>query len=266
MRNKNFLSGRAWCGLSSLLILLLVLAGLSACSEVQDSPAMPTAETGGNFVEASATPAESVQLSSPVNTMPAVVEVPMVTPTAVPVAVTAMPEFSGAALILNPGNSSRIVSPLKPQIMVKVHPEGVIHVDLVGKGDLLYARHLLDLHKQSGQEVLLQPVLPFETQNISEPARLVVRLLDGFGRTIALTSSNLTLLSSGKSEIQPSSANGWIEIISPLDGEVAYGKKVEIIASVSPINDQPIVAELITEEKTAINTRLVKLPCRVKTG
>jgi hypothetical protein len=175
-------------------------------------------------------------------------------------------EFHGAALILSPGDTSRVASPLKAQIMVRVHPAGIIHIDLVGRGDLLYARHLLDLRDKSGQEIFLQPDLPFETQDGGEPARLVVRLLDGAGRTIALTSANLTLLSGGTSVIEPSRASGWIDIITPLEGDKIEGKKAHVIASVTPVNDQPIVAELITEEGTAINTRLVKLPAGFQPG
>jgi hypothetical protein len=251
---------------SGFFILLLMAALISGCAGAQGGLSTSTVDPGVVTMETTAAPPEVFLPTSPAKTIPSETAIPASTPTAGLVQSATLPDSSGAALILSPGNSSRIVSPLSPKIMVRVHPEGIVHIDLVGKRDLLYARHVLDLHEKSGQEVLLQPGMPFETVNINEPARLVVRLLDGDGRTIALTSTGLTLLSSGKSEIQPSSAGGWIDIISPLEGEVVNGKKVEIIASVSPINEQPIVAELITEAGTAINTRLMKLPEGTKPG
>jgi hypothetical protein len=246
--------------LAALLILWITLVVLSGCAADQARFDRPLADDLAT--KAVIPSAAAGSLPTPLPEPPVVPVMPTFSAVETREAGSAhkLEEFHGAALILSPGDTSGVVSPLKAQIMVRVHPAGIIHIDLVGRGGLLYTRRLLDLRDQSGQEVFLQPDLAFETQDESEPARLVVRLLDDAGRTIALTSANLTLLSDGKSVIEPSRASGWIEIISPLEGESIEGGKVQVIASVTPVNDQPIVAELLTDEGTAINTRLVKLP------
>lgn len=247
------------------LVLWIALAGLMGCAADQAKVEKPPA--GEVAAAAILSPTAGVLPTAlPLNPANPVMPTSQAAATLEAASLDALEEFHGAALILSPGDTSRVVSPLKTQIMVRVHPAGIIHIDLVGRGDLLYTRRLLDLRDKSGQEVFLQPDLTFETQDESEPARLVVRLLDDAGRTIALTSANLTLLSGGKSVIEPSRASGWIEIITPLGGENLEGGKVRVIASVTPVNDQPIVAELITDAGTAINTRLVKLPAGYRQG
>ncbi len=252
--------------LAVLIAIIFALPVLIGCASGQENLPVPQPDvltertavasppTGARPSLAPFTPAAPVEPTTPHAPAP---EIPSSKAPAV---------FHGAALILSPGDTSLAVSPLKAQIMVRVHPAGIVHIDLVGKGDLLYARRLLDMSDKSGQEILIQAELPFETLDGGEPARLVVRLLDGAGRTIALTSANITLLSGGTSVIEPSRASGWIDILTPLEGEKIEGKIAHVIASVTPVNDQPIVAELITEEGTAINTRLVRLPAGSQPG
>lgn len=249
-----------------ILIIATALSGLlcinlfgCAAPEVTEATAKATIYDAGEDVEK---PQINVPSTTPQPTFVEALEDPAVMSPTKQIQGTNFPDLNGSALILNPGQASRIASPLKPQVLLKVHPEGIVHIDLIGKGGILYARQLLDLHKQSGQEVLLQPELPFEIQKAEIPARLVVSLLDLGGRTVALTSTELTLLAGSVSVLNSDSNNnrGWIQIISPAENAAINGKNVHVIAQLYPANDEPIIAELVTADGAAINTRLVNLP------
>jgi hypothetical protein len=251
--------------ISGKILFLLLTTGLSACIGITRPNSMIVVDPIASTATRSSTPLGV----EPSTSQPVVLSVTTTahTPTSLPAtsALTQEPlellaDPHSDVVIISPGSKSSIRSPLKPEVFIKVQEEGIVQIELIGKGEQIFARQILDLHSQSGQDTVIHPLIPFEITKSSEAARLVVRLIDSSQRVVSSASANLTLLSSGGETIQSTTGAGSILITSPTAGEQIGGSKVHITASVVPINDEPIIAELLTDDGAAINTKLVYLP------
>lgn len=247
------------------IVVLISVIGLSACGGLNNSRSMVVDDSTASITTESSPPLAIEQSSHqpivlPKTTTPQIPTTSLIHSTLTPDPLELPVDPHSDILIISPGSKSSILSPLKPEIFINVQEEGIVHIELIGKGGRIFARQILDLQSLSGQETVIHPIIPFETTKPGEPARLVVRQIDRSQRVISSASANLTLLPSGEESIQSTTGIGTILIDSPVAGEQIDGGKVHIKASVIPINDEPIIAELLTEDGTAINTKLVYLP------
>ncbi len=105
------------------------------------------------------------------------------------------------------GEQSLVVSPIEVSAFIQADQARVARVELHGEDGRLLARYLRTSRVDgSGPLVRMGISLDFEISAAAEAGRLVFSLDDGFGRTIAVNSVDLTLLSLGSSQINPATA------------------------------------------------------------
>ena len=164
--------------------------------------------------------------------------------------------------ILSPGDGSRLISPIRPELSVILGTDNTIEVELLNsKGDLLVKKVLRFPEIGSNQRILIQPEMDFEIAKGEEAGRLVVRTYDDFGRLTALTSCDLTLLSQGDSELKAARVPYELFLLTdPRSGDVIQGGIVAVSGYVRLISQSVIVIELVDENGVEVSNRVMSLP------
>jgi len=182
-----------------------------------------------------------------------------VLPTATPQIVEVSLPDSGEPVILQPGNTARLVSPLKLKLLSKPGEDGLIRVELIGHDNRLIFRRLLDYTAYQGKTLLIEQEIPFEVRS-DEAARLQVILEDRKGKANFLASIQLTLLKiKGSETIGESPVNPRIKIESPLPGSSVKGSELVIKAGLKPVNDTPVVIEVLASDWHTLTSKILKL-------
>jgi hypothetical protein len=108
-------------------------------------------------------------------------------------------------------------------------------------------------YSHPGRNIWAAPELPFTIDAVSEIARLQISSRDGFGRLEALTSVDLVLLSVGRDEVHPQAVTMEPYLIrSPDQGDTVSGGKLILEALARPINDSPVIVELLTDNGSVL--------------
>ncbi|HEX7555719.1 MAG TPA: hypothetical protein VF338_03770, partial [Leptolinea sp.] len=194
----------------------------------------------------------------PVQAQSSIVSVSGISPTPTPEAKTIIPA-SGEPVILQPGNNARLISPLKLQLMTQPGDDGLIRVELIGQDNRLIFRKLMDYRAYKGKTILIEQEIPFEIRE-DESARLQVVLEDARGKMTFLTSLQLTLLmvrgseTSGEAPINPR-----FKIEQPLPDDSVDGDSLKIECGVKPINDTPIIIEILATDGRTLEARFFSL-------
>ncbi len=164
---------------------------------------------------------------------------------------------SGEPVILSPGNDARIMSPLMLKLATRPGDDGMIRVELLGHDNRLIFRKLLDYGQYKGKTLLIEQEIPFEIRS-EESARLQVILENSKGKPIFLTSVHLTLINihgtetAGDDVVFPR-----FMIEQPAAGETVQGEFLVIKGGIKPINNTPIVVELIASDWHTLTSKIV---------
>lgn len=163
--------------------------------------------------------------------------------------------------IMRPGLLSRVVSPIQMEIYAVTGAGGNVLIDLVGEDGRVISRQLLQQGNDAGRRYWLAPVIPFEIDAAAETARLQVSSLDEDGRVTALASVDLVLLAVGRNEINPAVINLEPYIIrTPDDEQVIGGGVVRLEALVRPVNESPLIVELVNPIGTVLAVQRYDVP------
>jgi hypothetical protein len=182
-----------------------------------------------------------------------------VSPTGTPMAVDVTVPDSGEPVILQPGNSARLVSPLKLKLISKPGEDGLIRIELIGQDNRLIFRRLLDYTAYQGKTLLIEHEIPFEVRD-DENARLQVILEDRKGKATFLDSIQLTLLKiKGSETIGASPVNPRIKMEMPQPGSSVRGSELVIKAGLKPINDTPVVVEVLASDWHTLTSKILKI-------
>lgn len=166
---------------------------------------------------------------------------------------------SGEPVILLPGNNARLISPLKLQLITKPGEDGLVRIELIGQDNRLIFRKLLNYHSYKGKTLLIEQEILFEIRD-DETARLQVVLEDAKGKTTFLTSINLTLLGvRGRESAGESPVNPRFRIDQPDLLEDVKGKNLTLVCGIKPINNTPVIVELIAKDGRTISSRFVPI-------
>jgi hypothetical protein len=150
--------------------------------------------------------------------------------------------------IIRPGLMSKVVSPIQVEIYAVTGEGGKITIELVGEDGRVISRQVINRGSEAGRRVWLAQQLPFEIQAAAETARLQVITYDAFGREVFLSSADLILLSVGRNEPNPSALIQAPYLIRrPAADEVVSGGLLVIEALARPVNDSPLLIELVRE-------------------
>jgi hypothetical protein len=135
-----------------------------------------------------------------------------------------------------------------------------VFIELVGEDGRVISRQVID-GARPGRQLWLAPELPFEIEAAAETARLQVSVRDGAGRLETLSSVDLVLLSVGRNEINPQAVTQEPFLIRrPKDDAVANGGVLVLEALARPVNESPLIIELINEYGTVLYIKQLIVP------
>jgi hypothetical protein len=158
--------------------------------------------------------------------------------------------------ILHPGLLSRITSPIQAEIIAVPGDDGLIRVELVGEDGRLIVRQALPFQQYRGRSISFYPTIPFEIKSMAETARFQVVTNDSHGRTINLMSVDVVLLSVGRSEIfSPEITVEPYVVRFPEEGATITGGTLIINGLARPVNDSPIIVDLVGENGAVLTTK-----------
>jgi hypothetical protein len=109
----------------------------------------------------------------------------------------------GEIQLISPGALSRVTSPFNFHAFLNPGESRLVQISLYGKDGQLLVRHQQSYQESSSQRVHLKMNLSFEISGTAEAARLEVSTQDDYGRSAALASTDLILLSSGETDLNP---------------------------------------------------------------
>lgn len=286
--NKTSLVKTGWWGLA--LVMLLGL-GMSACN-VLLGPEIPTpipteylptvialtvqANLG---VQSQPTPGE--EMADPVpaemTQTPEATPSPTPEPTSIPPTPTASgptatpytlpppptptptPTIPNAAIeIRNLGAYSKVVSPLHIYAYLKPGAGGKVRIELIGEDDRVLVRKIKVMDfVPTGAWAVMSLDLDFEISATAESAWLKISVDDEYGRTVALNSVPLILLSVGEADIvPPMDVLAPIVIQEPTKKTLIQGGKVLVSGMARPNGPNPLLVQLITADGRQVGFRL----------
>ena len=256
------------------IILLAALLGLLAgCAAPTQSPVptpyppeyLPTvimltadaANVAGTVTAVALTPviASTETIEPTVSPIPTQTRTPL--PTNTP---TSIPGHElGAIRFIAPGPMSKLISPIQFRADVISGESQKVKVDLYGEdGRLLSSKLLKVLNTSEGAFVSFK--IPFETRAVAELGRITVSTLDKDGRTQALNSVRVLLLSSGINEINPpGNPSEPVEVFKPLAEEAVSGGVLNVKGDLWPFSLQPVVLELVSPTGQSIGLRILTI-------
>jgi hypothetical protein len=175
---------------------------------------------------------------------------------------TPEPGFGNYAQIrfLSPGPMSKIISPLKLQLLIVSGEREIVQIDLLGEdGRKLYSK-LERVRRQSGGAYRTLEI-PFEFRAVAELGWLQITTRDNQNRIQAINSLRILLQSSGVNEITPPGNIIYERVVldAPNENEQAFGGILTVSGRISPINYQPVILELISSEGKVLATRVLTM-------
>jgi hypothetical protein len=171
---------------------------------------------------------------------------------------TTIPGHEPAAIeIQSPGPMSRVVSPITLRMNIVSGESEKVQIDLFGEDGRLLSRTVKKV-PISGQGVDQQIKIPFEIRAAAEVARMTISTTDKAGRTQAMNSVRLLLLSSGTNEINPpGNPSEPIGVFSPDLEEPVTGGVLSVRGDVWPLNLNPVIFELVGPDGKSLGLRIL---------
>lgn len=156
---------------------------------------------------------------------------------------------------------SIVLSPFKVSAFVAPGDDGYVYLELVGEDGAILTQQKLDNRALIGRSVWISPSVTFTISAVAETARLQIYVNDRFGRKIGLTSTDLILFALGNEEINPPA---YIEepylIRYPKAGQTVQGGTLVVTGLVNPVNNSPVIIELIDEENNVVGSVKIVIP------
>lgn len=254
-----------------LASLLGLLAGCSPLASPVSTPLptpyppeyLPTiiALTGeGAKTSETETAIASISTDVPVATLePTVTEAPSLTPTLLPTFTsTSIPGHNRSAIqIFSPGPMSKVISPIQLKMDVIAGDSESVQIDLYGEDGRLLSRVLKRVlpHPDGSYQFIK---VPFEIPGVGELGRVTVSTTDKAGRTTALNSVHVLLVSSGNNEINPpGNPSEPVRVFNPLLSESVSGGVLNARGDIWPYNLQPVIFELLGPDGNSISLRIL---------
>jgi len=184
---------------------------------------------------------------------------PTVTPTpkATSTATTIPGHEPSAIQIISPGPMSKLVSPIILRMNIVVGETEKAQIDLYAEDGSLLSRTVKKVPR-SGDGVFQQIKIPFEIRAAAEIARITISTLDKAGRTQALNSVRVLLLSSGSNEITPAgNPSEPVGVFSPTLKDSASGGVLSLRGDIWPFNLNPVLMELIGPDGKSLGLRIL---------
>lgn len=230
---------------------------------VQSQP-LPSLETADALLdeatetpEATPSPTPQPTLAPPTPTASGPSATPYTLPP--PPTPTPTPAIPNAAIeIRNLGAYSKVVSPLHIYAYLKPGAGGKVRIELIGEDDRVLVRKIKVMDfVPIGAWAVMSMDLDFEIAATAESAWLKISVDDEYGRTVALNSVPLILLSVGEADIvPPMDVLAPIVIQEPTRKTLIQGGKVLVSGMARPNGPNPLLVQLITADGRQVGFRL----------
>jgi hypothetical protein len=162
---------------------------------------------------------------------------------------------------LEPGPMSKIVSPLKFQMMILAGESGIVQIDLLGEDGRLLYRSIERISRDLGS-TFYNSRIPFEIRAAAETALIQVSTKDQYGRMQALNSYPVVLLSSGTNEITPAGNLIYERCVlfnPPARDATVFGGVLTVNGHMWPYNKQYLILDLILPDGKIAGSRIVNM-------
>jgi hypothetical protein len=177
-------------------------------------------------------------------------------------ALSLLPSGMGASqaptsiVILGPGNSSSVTSPIQFSATLQPGEDGLVRVTLIDQNNQLLLRKLSRWTPQNEPRSLFTTELVYEIPVASTQGLITIETQDKYHRPMATRGVLLSLRSAGQSELQPApTPEPWITIIYPQSFENISGGEFLVKGIAKPVTEKPIIFELITETGGVIGSK-----------
>ena len=165
-----------------------------------------------------------------------------------------------AIQIINPGPTSRLVSPFLLKAVVRVEPKGAVLIELLGEDGRLLMRDVRNFTVERRQQISLAVEVEYEIAAVAEAGRLQISVVDEFNRLVSVASTDLILLSLGRADINPSGdLLENIVIHAPEENALIQGGTIRVSGLGRLRTSQPMLIELETTDGKIVGTRQVSL-------
>jgi hypothetical protein len=155
------------------------------------------------------------------------------------------------------GPMSKLVSPFNLTFYILPEYSGTTRIEIIGEDGREIYRKVFRTYQQSSASRVSEEI-KFEIPAASEVARVQISTQDEFGRIMALNSVRVLLMSVGDNQFTPA--------YEPLErvvlrlprraAEVTDGE-VRVVGMIRPVNNGPVVLELVDRRGTVISSRLL---------
>lgn len=176
--------------------------------------------------------------------------------------VTPIPGIPNAEIeIRNLGPLSRVVSPLHVYLYLKPGAGGKVLIELLGEEARVLYREVRKIDfVEVGAWATFTLDIDFEIAATAESGRLKISVDDDAGRTVALNSVPLILLSVGDADIvPPQDVLAPIIIRQPKKKALVQGGKLVVSGLARPEGDQALMVKLISDQGSEVGFRLVEV-------
>lgn len=182
---------------------------------------------------------------------------PSLTPT---ITNTPTPPFAMLRL-QRPGPLSKVVSPIQISAVITPGDDGYVYMELIGEDNRIISQDKLDFRRYPSRSLLISPTLGFKISAVVESARLVLYTIDSYGRIKSLSSVDLLLMSVGDPEIYPFTELQEPYLVRyPYKNQVFQGSSLPVIGLARPVNDKPLILELIDEQRRTVGAIQTQVP------
>ena len=142
-----------------------------------------------------------------------------------------------------------MVSPFLLRAFLAAGPTGSVQIELLGEDGRLLMREIKKVGADEGKQLNVAAEINFEISAAAEAGRVVVSIEDKYGRTMALASEDVILLSMGELDLnQPGDLRENIIIDEPKGNALIQGGEVQVSGLARPRSDKPLVIELQTTD------------------
>ena len=175
------------------------------------------------------------------------------------------PQAYAAIQILSPGPASKVVSPLRINAYLTPGDNGIIRIELLGEDGRLLVRKVQSYITTTRLQMISE--LEFEISAAGELGRLTISTADKEGRSVAVASVDLLLLSLGEADITPSADRlDRIIIMEPALRTLVQGGNLRVSGFIRPSGERSVWVELIAADNRVVGYRQFTISQPQETG
>jgi hypothetical protein len=157
----------------------------------------------------------------------------------------------------SPGPMSKLSSPFNLVFYILPEYTGTTRIEIIGEDGREIYRKVFRTFKQSSPSRVAEEI-KFEIPAASEIGRLQISTQDEFGRIMALNSVRVLLMAVGDNQYtQPYEALDRVVLRFPRRAAEVAGGEVRVVGMIRPVNNGPVILELVDRRGTVISSRLL---------